>query len=138
MQVPNGDFYHDDFESKHKIDYFNIERSKNQRVSGHFKNSNFNDNGTEVDQFGLIRRTKDKVRKTYASIHNRTLHNDNIPEDVSTRSQSVAGVSGRYSTQQGARLRNNHEKYENTMNGYATFLNEKSELPRLSILDNYK
>lgn len=24
------------------------------------------------------------------------------------------------------------------MNGYATFLNEKSELPRLSILDNYK
>ena len=37
-----------------------------------------------------------------------------------------------------ARLRNTGEKFENTNNGYATFLNEKSELPRLSILDNYK
>lgn len=36
------------------------------------------------------------------------------------------------------RLRQTKEKYENNSNGYSTFLNEKAELPRLSILDNYK
>jgi hypothetical protein len=35
-------------------------------------------------------------------------------------------------------MRNTNQKYENSMNGYSTFLNEKGELPRLSILDNYK
>ena len=42
------------------------------------------------------------------------------------------------SLQAGARMRNTNAKYENSMNGYNTFLNDKSELPRLSILDNYK
>jgi hypothetical protein len=37
-----------------------------------------------------------------------------------------------------ARLRNTNTKFENSMNAYQTFLNDKSELPRLSILDNYK
>lgn len=36
------------------------------------------------------------------------------------------------------RLRQTNAKYENNGNGYSTFLNEKAELPRLSILDNYK
>ena len=36
------------------------------------------------------------------------------------------------------RLRQTNAKYENNSNGYSTFLNEKAELPRLSILDNYK
>ena len=36
------------------------------------------------------------------------------------------------------RLRQTNSKYENSTNGYSTFLNEKAELPRLSILDNYK
>ena len=35
-------------------------------------------------------------------------------------------------------MRNTNQKYENSTNGYSTFLNEKGELPRLSILDNYK
>jgi hypothetical protein len=35
-------------------------------------------------------------------------------------------------------MRNTNSKFENQMNGYNTFLNDKSELPRLSILDNYK
>ena len=37
-----------------------------------------------------------------------------------------------------SRLRNTNDKFENSYNGYQTFLNDKSELPRLSILDNYK
>ena len=36
------------------------------------------------------------------------------------------------------RLRLTGAQYENNSNGYSTFLNEKAELPRLSILDNYK
>ena len=37
-----------------------------------------------------------------------------------------------------ARLRNTGAKFENNMNSYSTFLSDKSELPRLSILDNYR
>jgi hypothetical protein len=37
-----------------------------------------------------------------------------------------------------ARLRNTNQKYENSTNKFGTFLNDKGELPRLSILDNYK
>jgi len=36
------------------------------------------------------------------------------------------------------RLRTTNTKYENNKNDFALFLNDKSELPRLSILDNYK
>ena len=42
------------------------------------------------------------------------------------------------SLQPPARMRNTNSKFENQMNGYNTFLNDKSELPRLAILDNYK
>ena len=35
-------------------------------------------------------------------------------------------------------MRNTNAKFENSINGYQTFLNDKAELPRLSILDNYK
>ena len=36
------------------------------------------------------------------------------------------------------RLRGTNQKWENQKNNYGTFLSDKGELPRLSILDNYK
>lgn len=35
-------------------------------------------------------------------------------------------------------MRLTNEKFENSTNSYGTFLNEKGELPKLSILENYK
>ena len=55
--------------------------------------------------------------------------------NYSTRSQSHA--DGSQSNKQ-RRLRNTNQEFENNNNGYATFLGDKGELPRLSILDNYK
>lgn len=55
--------------------------------------------------------------------------------NYSTRSQSHAADS--QSSKQ-KRLRNTNNEFENNNNGFATFLNDKGELPRLSILDNYK
>ena len=42
------------------------------------------------------------------------------------------------STSAQTRLRSTNSQYENNRNAFATFLSEKGELPRLSILDNYK
>ena len=36
------------------------------------------------------------------------------------------------------RMRSTNSQYENNKNVFATFLSDKNELPRLSILDNYK
>ena len=89
---------------------------------GHFKNSYHHDNGKEVDQFGLTRKMKRNSQSMRGGLR----------DDMSQKSTNVA------SSTKSTRMRNTNEKFENSMNAYQTFLSDKSELPRLSILDNYK
>lgn len=140
VQASNGDFHHDDYENKRQHDFLEHEKKKQKMLDGHFKFANHYDNGREVDQFGVLKRTKDKIKK--GGMNNSTTRGfgkslqDDEEHNMSTRSQSHK--SFQRGPMGGARLRNTNSKYENTMNQYATFLNDKSELPRLSILDNYK
>ena len=95
-------------------------------MHGHFKRSNFHDNGTRVDEFGCI-------------ISNSRYVKGQSPQG----SPQLNGSSDNHSLSPGnslrpTRLRNTNIKYENSKNQYGTFLNDRSELPRLSILDNYK
>ena len=74
-----------------------------------------------------------KTIRDGSKLNKSTQNKMSLDEDgQSTRSQSLANLYPE------KRLRNTNQKYENSMNGYNTFLNEKGELPRLSILDNYK
>ena len=99
------------------------EESKLKRLDGDFKRSYYYDNGVKVDEFGIKIKEKPKQKKK---------DNNEYQSANSTRSQSYGSQVHQ------ARLRNTGNTFENTVNGYGTFLNEKSELPRLSILDNYK
>ena len=76
-----------------------------------------------VDEFGMSTRKRAKTTK-----------GAQVPidgEEVSTASESVM-------EQRQQRIRGTNQMFENNKNGYGTFLSDKGELPRLSILDNYK
>ena len=75
-----------------------------------------------------------KVRKGY-SLSDRGKVNTSTPNALSTQLDSSQKLNSITSQ---AVLRNTHEKYENSINSYKLFLNDKQELPRLSILENYK
>ena len=62
--------------------------------------------------------------------------NDGSTMDNSIRSQNYNSNASIQKLP--ARLRSTNMEFENNKNGFATFLNDKGELPRLSILDNYK
>ena len=110
---------------KKEHDFFEHQQAKAKCLHGDFKKSYHHDNGMEVDEFGILKNVK-KMKRNAQSLQM------GIGEDMSTKSQSLA------SQQKSTRMRNTNTKFENSMNAYQTFLNDKSELPRLSILDNYK
>lgn len=97
---------------------------------GVFKQSYHFDNGLMTDDTGKLL-TKAQLKEKHKSKTTQQSQLDNSSFQ-STRAQST----GTQSIQ--ARLRNTNQKFENQMNKYATFLDDKTELPRLSILDNYK
>lgn len=84
-----------------------------------------------VNEFGLQKLTLAKAKKRGLTATNR---NEASEEDaLSTDTTSLAA-----SMQTLQRNRMTNMQFENNKNKYQTFLNDKSELPRLSILDNYK
>ena len=123
--------HEDEYDLKRQHDFFEHEASKQRRLAGEFSRAFYNDNGEAVDEFGMkltIRQRALRAGKTqqdFSAVD---------AEQQSTRSQSMNPQSVTAPT----RLRQTNAKYENNSNGYSTFLNEKAELPRLSILDNYK
>ena len=123
--------HEDEYDLKRQHDFFEHEASKQRRLAGEFSRAFYHDNGEAVDEFGMkltIRQRALRAGKTqqdFSAVD---------AEQQSTRSQSMNPQSVTAPT----RLRQTNAKYENNSNGYSTFLNEKAELPRLSILDNYK
>lgn len=102
-------------------------KSKDAMKHGVFKNSYYYDNGSMIDENGKMltkRQLKEKQLQKQSQI------NDNMSYQ-STRAQSMGDTASQ------ARLRNTNQKFENSQNKYGMFLNDKTELPRLSILENY-
>ena len=107
---------------KKEHDFFEHQTQKSKCLYGDFKKAYHHDAGNDVDEFGIV---KKKMKRSSKS------HEQGVEDGQSTQSQSTA-------PEKPSRLRNTNAKFENSTNGYQTFLNDKSELPRLSILDNYK
>lgn len=124
IKATNIGLYDDEYDLKKEHDFFVHQEAKSKCLYGDFKKSYHHDNGKEVDEFGILKNVK-KMKRNAQSLQA-------IPDDQSTKSQSLA------SNNKSSRMRNTNAKFENSMNAYQTFLNDKSELPRLSILDNYK
>ena len=108
---------------KKEHDFFEHQQQKSKCLYGDFKKSYHHDAGADVDEFGIT--VKKKLKRNSKS------HAAGMDEGQSIQSQSTAPSKP-------SRMRNTNAKFENSTNGYQTFLNDKSELPRLSILDNYK
>ena len=121
----------DEYDQKRNYDFFMSQASKAQRLHGDFKKSNFFDNGTQVNEFGLQKLTLMKSKKRGVTAVNR-----NEPSEDDAASTDTTSLSASMTAQQRARMSN--QQFEGNKNKFQTFLNEKTELPRLSILDNYK
>lgn len=120
----------DEYDLKREADYQAAAEKKAKCMGPPFRQSYYHDNGQDVDEFGIL---KPKSNKRGPGGYGKPPRSVRHSDEQSTKSASMAS-----SLQNGARMRNTNAKYENSMNGYNTFLNDKSELPRLSILDNYK
>jgi hypothetical protein len=123
IMAKNIGLFDDEYDLKKEHDFFENQQAKAKCLHGDFKKSYHHDNGKEVDEFGLLKNVK-KMKRNAQSLKQGV-------EDLSTKSQSHA-------SERPNRMRNTNAKFENSSNAYQTFLNDKSELPRLSILDNYK
>ena len=55
--------YEDVYEAKHDADLAEYRGSKATRVAGEFKRANFHDNGTAVDEFGIIKHPTRRASK---------------------------------------------------------------------------
>ena len=130
MQAKNFGLFDDEYDLKRQHDYYMAELNKQKQLSGPFKKAFHNDNGLAVDPFGNLKRTRGKTKHFMGKSQGMPITESK--NDLSTRSQSFGSSYAQ------TRLRNTNEKYENNLNMYSTFLDDKGELPRLSILDNYK
>ena len=129
LKSTNFGLYSDEFDLKKQHDHLLAEEQKLKCIHGDFKMSYYYDNGSKVDKSGNnVNKKKGKKGKSVAA---------NVELNLGSANMSTASQSSTYSLQQ-ARMRNTNQKYENSSNNYHMFLKDKTELPRLSILDNYK
>ena len=125
MKSKNWGLFDDEYDLKKQHDFYMAELNKQKRLNGPFKKSYYVDNGKAVDVFGNIQRTRGKTKHLMG-------HSTGMPLTESKNDLSTSASMSQ------TRLRNTNSKFENNLNMYSTFLNDKGELPRLSILDNYK
>ena len=78
----------DEYDQKRNYDFFMQQASKAQRLHGDFKRSNFFDNGTQVNEFGLQKLTlmKTKKRGVTAAVNR---HEPSEQDGVSTDTTSL-------------------------------------------------
>lgn len=54
IEAANFGLFDDEYDLKRQHDYYTHEMKKQKQLHGHFKKSNYFDNGTQVDQFGCV------------------------------------------------------------------------------------